>query len=291
MTEEAKTAIQTLQEGGVVSEQLPDFIKRGKAGQGTEALSSNALQPPRLKMAQALTPEITEGILPELKPGNFFSDTTGNIFGSSIKIIPCYFSESYLLYAPKVPGSPGGLLARANDAVHWEPANTEFDVVIDKKGTRVKWKTAETVIASGLDKWGTFDPSDQKSPPAAVHCLNLLAMLPEHLDEGFLVFSFMRSAVKAGKKFAGNLRISNVPSYGRVFELNSKITPNDHGGSHFEPLLKAAGFVADKNTFDRAEEVYKMAADRGIEVDVGDDVNARPDTSRNDEAAAAQSNY
>jgi hypothetical protein len=260
-TEVAKTEL--------VSEQLPDFLKSEKAGQGTEALSANALSPPRFKMAQALSPELEE--LPELRPGMFFNSNSGAIYGSVVRIIPCFMTEAYFLFAPRLPGVTGGLLARANDGMHWSPPNATFEVVIDKSGRKVTWKTADTVARSGLANWGTMDPADQNSKPAAVHAINCVVLTAADLEAGPSVLSFSRSALKQGKKMAGNLSMSRIPSFGRVFELSS-MKVDGPSGPYFEPRFKPVGFVADAKIFNMAKDVYEAAKALGVEVDLGPDM-------------------
>lgn len=247
----------------IATQTLPDFLKGQQGGLGAEGLSTNALTPPRLKLIQALSPEVETGA----KPGDFYNNITEANYGPVVSIIPCWLSEVYFLFAPRVPGSTGGLLARAMDAVHWEPPDTEFDVVINKQGKHIKWRTAKTVSASGLDRWGTFDPDDPKSPPAATHTINCLTLLPDDAESGPSVLSFLRSSLKIGKKFAGNLKLSRVPSFGRIFQLSS-LKVDGQSGPYYEPRVKALGFVGDVAVYDTAREYYEMAKTRGIEVDI-----------------------
>lgn len=252
-----------------VSEVLPDFIKgKAGAGAGTEGLSSDAITPPRLKLIQALSPELEE--VSSLKPGHYYNNVLQKDYGPIVKIIPCYLTEAYLLFAPRVPGSPGGLLARANDGVHWNPANMAFDVVIDKKGTKAVWKTANTVRQSGLSAWGTSDPLDKNSPPAATYAINCVVVVNHEVEDGPMVISFMRSAIKVGKKFAGSLRMARAPSYGRVFELSS-LKVEGPSGPYFEPRLRPLGFIDDPALFADTQAIYEMARRSGVSVDVGAD--------------------
>jgi len=253
-----------------VAVDIPDFMKTAKAGLGTEGLSANALTPPRLKLIQATSPELAEN--EKLRPGVFFNNVSEEDYGAEVEIIPCYLSEAYFLFAPRLPGVPGGLLARANDGVHWQPPNASFEVVIDKKGTKTTWTTADTVSKSGLDAWGTFDPSDSKSPPAATHAINCVCLVVNNLKAGPMVLSFVRSALKVGKKFAGNLKMARVPSFGRVFKLSS-FKVEGQSGPYYEPRIKAAGFVGDVNTYNDAEAIYQMARTQGVEVDIAADAH------------------
>ena len=258
-------AVATKASNELTTNQIPDFMK-GMAGKGTESLSSDAIQPPRIKLMQAISPELEE--YDGLKAGDWLNTVTGENYGPTVKIIPCYLTEAYFLFAPRVPGSPGGLLARANDGVHWNPANKDFEVTVDKKGRKVTWTTADTVAKSGLAAWGTSDPDDESSPPAATHAINCMLLLAENVDEGPMVLSFMRSGIKTGKKFAGNLKLSRVPSFGRIFELSS-VNVDGPSGKYLEPRIKADGFVADEQLFKQAQDLYEAARDRGLAVDVG----------------------
>ncbi|RPJ29582.1 MAG: hypothetical protein EHM33_00510 [Chloroflexi bacterium] len=264
-----------------VSVEVPDFMKTAKAGQGTEGLSHNALTPPRLKLIQATSPELAEN--DKLRPGVFSNNVTEQDYGQTVDIIPCYLSEAYFLFAPRLPGVPGGLLARANDGIHWQPANTSFDVVIDKKGAKTTWTTADTVAKSGLDVWGTFDPNDKKSPPAATHVLNCVCLVVNDLGAGPMVVSFLRSGLKVGKKFAGNLKMARVPSFGRVFQLSS-FKVEGQSGPYYEPRVKAAGFVGDVNTYNEAEAIYQMARAQGVDVDIASEAHEPANTTVEDVA-------
>lgn len=265
MGKEAKEVVVKKNGFGAV-EAIPDFMKQAQPGQGTEGLSSNAMSPPRLKLLQALSPELEED--DTLRPGQFLNSISGASYGEAVMIIPCFLNEAYFLFTPRVPGATGGLLARAIDGVHWSPPDGVFEVLVDKKGNKAIWKTAQTVAKSGLAEWGTSDPGDKNSPPAAVHALNCVTLLPEHFEDGPMVLSFVRSALKVGKKFAGNLRMSRVPSFGRVFELTS-LKVEGPSGPYYEPRVKPAGFVGDVNVYNQAKEVYELAKSVGVDVDIG----------------------
>lgn len=260
-----------MNEVSITSDQVPDFMKSEKAGMGAEGLSNSALTPPRLKLAQAVSPEIDS--IMDLKPGQFFNSVGEIVYGNKLSIVPCYLAESYLLFAPRIAGaSSGGLLARANNGVSWDPPNQEFEVVINKRGDKVKWRTADTVGKSGLANWGTSDPSDPKSPPAATWSLNCVTLLPDFLDDGPSVLSFMRSGAKIGKKFAGNLKMSRVPTFGRMFELSS-VKVGEGGDAYYEPRIKAIGFITNPKVYNMGKEIYEMAKDRGVQVDVGEEAH------------------
>jgi hypothetical protein len=262
-----------------VTNVMPEFMK-GMQGKGTEGLSDNALTPPRIKLMQALSPELEE--MDSLKPGAWLNNITMTDYGTSVKIIPCFMTEAYMLFAPRVPGATGGLLARSNDGIHWSPSDATFEVTVDKKGRKAVWKTTDLVSQSGLAAWGTSDPDDKNSPPAASHLINCVVLLADYPDEGPMVLSFTRSSLKIGKKFAGNLKLSRVPSFGRVFDLTS-LKVSGPSGEYYEPRVAALGFVDNTSLFNAAMDIYQSASKHGVAVDIGDE-NISP-------APAEASNY
>lgn len=247
---------------------VPDFMKEDIDQKlGSEHLSSDALRPPRIKLLQKTSPEIDEN--EDLRSGIYYHDGAGLDLGKEVLIIPCYLSESYFLFGPK---QGDGLLARADDGVHWSPADTEFEVQFDAKqggGTAV-WRTAKTVKKSGLDQWGTFKPDDPKSPPAATHSINVVCLLPEYLEVGPAILSFMRSGNKIGKKFASNVRLARAPSFGRLFTMTSQVVDGP-SGAYLEPRFKPTGFVEDEDTYALAKDTYEAVKQRGVQFDPVDE--------------------
>jgi hypothetical protein len=238
---------------------VPDFMKE-YTGQGAEDLSSAALRPPRIKLLQKTSPELDEN--EDLRSGHYYHDGAAIDLGKELQVIPCYLSEAYFLFGPKMGD---GLLARADDGVHWSPPDTDFEVQ-HKDGSVATWRTANTVAKSKLDQWGSFNPSDPKSPPAATHSINVVCLLPEFMDVGPAIFSFMRSGLKIGKKFSSNVKLSTAPAFGRLFTFSSQ-TVDGAEGPYLEPRFKPSGFVQDKDLFAAAKEVYEAAKQRGVQVD------------------------
>ena len=117
-------------------------------GMGLENAEAEDMETPRLKLIQALSPELET--FNKLSAGDFLHTASDLIISEPVLVTPIYFDRRYILWNPRESG--GGILARADDGVHWQPANTTFDVKLDKKngGNKVAWKTADTVKRSGL---------------------------------------------------------------------------------------------------------------------------------------------
>ena len=139
---------------------MPGFMA-GEVGLGTEKLGAGDAEVPRIKLMQALSPELVEY---DIRAGNFWHTLAEENMGSEVRISPIFIDVRFILWRPRKSG--GGILARADDGQHWSPPNGEFAVKLDS-GKEVTWKTAPTVDQSRLAEWGSMDPSDTNSPPAA----------------------------------------------------------------------------------------------------------------------------
>ncbi len=251
--------------GGALA--VPEWMK-GKAGVGTEGLTSKDVEMPRLKLLQGISEELQ--IYDGVKAGQFFHTLAEEALPSSINIVPIYLSKRYVLWRPRPPVDQGGILARADDAVHWQPANTEFTVKIDKKGSTVKWLTANTVDESGLANWGTYDPGDPNSPPAATECHVILVALPEYPQYSPVALFLQRSAIKPARRLLGKLKMSTAPIYGCQFKMDSFI---DHGesGDFNNYRFTANGFVQDPAQGAAYEAMYEQFKRTGVKVKLEDD--------------------
>src|SRR5580692_7697886 len=107
----AKTAVAVKDEGQLT---LPDFMK-GQEGLGTENLGASDVAVPRIKLMQALSPELQE--YNDLKAGNFWHTLAEQNFGSEVRISPIFVDKRFILWRPRKSG--GGILARADNGVNW----------------------------------------------------------------------------------------------------------------------------------------------------------------------------
>lgn len=241
---------------------MPDFMRQ-QAGRGLESLGAGDYEVPRLKLLQAISPEVIEG---GFKPGQFYNTVLEEALDGPISCVPLYVSKAYILWRPRPPIDMGGMIARADDGVHWSPPSGEFDVKVDKRGTTVKWKMAPTVAASGLAEWGSFDPNDPKSPPAATQMINVAMWMREYPELSPVVMTFQRGSIRAGRKFIGKLKMSTAPIYGRIFNVSSFDDKNSNGDSYKNFRLEGAGFVQDGAEFRQYESAYEMFAKLGLKV-------------------------
>jgi len=240
---------------------VPDFMK-DQAGQGTEDLSSADVEIPRIKLLQAISPELTE--YEDVKQAEFFHTVAEVSVGDELTIVPLYIWQSYMLWNPRESG--GGILARADDGVHWNPPNGEHTVKINKGTKTVTWKLAPTVAASRLDQWGSYDPDNANSQPAATRMYNIVAYLPDHPDLSPVVITLQRSGIKPARRFLGKLKITRAPSYGQRFVMSSTQDTNSNGDKFWNYKLTGAGFVTDQDEFESYKALYEQFKESGARI-------------------------
>lgn len=255
-TKKQQQAVAKVESGSLA---LPDYMAKYRNA-GGEGADTSKLEMPRITLLQALSKEVQEG---GMKAGNFFHTIAEQELGEELKIVPILFRSQYILWNPRENG--GGILARADDGKHWNPADAEFNVKIDKKGTQVTWKTAETVEESGLAQWGTFDPKDPKSQPAATEMYTFLVAMPDHPELGLAVLALSRSQVRVARKFLSSLKFSELPFFGQQFVMKSVSDTNKNNEKFLNFKFVRAGFVPE-NEFPRYAGLYEKFRDQSFAV-------------------------
>jgi len=262
----AKQAVKTVQDEPRQHElALPDWMK-GDIGKGAENIGRDDLETPRLKLIQALSPELQAN--DELRAGDFFHTAAEHVFRGPFRVVPLYMDKRYILWNPRDSG--GGILARADDGVHWNPPNAAFNVKLDRKdgGQAVTWKTANTVQQSRLAEWGSTNPNDANSAPAATQMINYVFAFPDFHDLMPAVFTFQRSAVKYGRRFNTKIKTltMSTPLFGLVFEMASFVDRNKVSQEFHSPLIKGMGRVQEEALYREYKTQHEMFAKAGLTI-------------------------
>lgn len=245
------------------SASLPAHM-RDDAGMGKENIGQADMDIPRLKLMQGLSKELT--LYDGLKAGHFFHTATEAIFDEPIRVVPIFMDKQYILWRPLEDG--GGILARAPDGVHWQPSSGTFKVKLDRKdgGGEAEWKMAPTVQESGLANWGTMNPRDSNSPPAATLMYNFLLAFPDDPDQLPAVLTFQRSSIKIGRKFMTKLKTVRTPLFGSVFTLSSFEDHNSANQDFFNINMVGAGVVEDRDLYQYYKDLHMSLADKGLNI-------------------------
>jgi hypothetical protein len=232
---------------------LPAFVQK-QAGVG--GLGVGDVEIPRLKLLQAQSPELSE--FKNAKQGEFWHSLIDDSIGSTVRICPIYIDWRFILWRPREAG--GGILARSDDGKHWTPADTEFTVTL-KSGHEVKWRTARTVAASGLNRRGSYDPSDPKSPPAATRMYSIVCSFPDRQDLPPAVVILQRAATRMATKLIGKLKVLRAPSFGVIVEMASV-----KSGEFYNYAFELFGPVEDKAFYEENFAQYRFFMERGLKV-------------------------
>jgi hypothetical protein len=237
--------------------QLPGFVRK-YAHKGGLGLGDGEI--PRLKLLQVRSPELTK--FNNAKQGEFWHSQVDNCLGSAVRICPIYIDWRFILWRPRQAG--GGILARADDGKHWIPADSEFTVELES-GHKVKWRTAHTVAASGLNRRGSYNPADPKSPPAATRIYSIVCSFPDRQDLPPAVVILQEAATKAATKLIGKLKVLRAPSFGVIVEMAS-VKNKSSSGDWYNYAFELAGPVEDKPFYERNFAQFRFFMQRGLKV-------------------------
>lgn len=230
----------------------PDYLKTYDGNLGTEDMGSDDLTVPRLKLAQALSPEVQDG---DLKAGNIFLSLTGQRLDNEgvLRIVPIAYTKEYILWRPRQDNG-GGILARARRVdtpsgirFGWDQPNCKFEVKVGGN-IPVIWETKEYIDQDGLDRWGSEIPGDSTSGMAATVHHNYVVSLPDH-DNIVAALSMARSQTKRAKDFNGILKLGNAPMFARVFDIRviDEQSKKKNNAKYKNLQIVPAGFVPEES--------------------------------------------
>lgn len=241
---------------------VPSFMQK-YSGMGTEVLKGDDVEVPRIKLLQALSPELDE--FNEAEKGSFWHAMADAALGESIRIVPVWVDVSYILWRPREMG--GGILARAADGIHWSPDHGEFKVTLKNVKEPVTWTLAKTVVASGLGEWGSMNPADNNSPPAATRMYNVVCVMPDlSLELSPAVVTLQRSAIGVARKFLGKMKISNAPSFGQYYTMEAVEDTNKTNDKFYNYKFTKAGFVENEEDLEKYHQTYQAFKDMGLRI-------------------------
>lgn len=158
------------------------------AGQGFENMSNGEVAVPRLLIAQAISDVVTNG---SVKVGHFYNSISGKDYGESVDVIVCHFQKVWVEWKK----NQGGYVA-----TH-EVGSIE---VTGDNYSGMEHKDAEGNINDVIETW------------------NYLAVLPEHLEDGYMIFGSTRGNLKYLKGWNTQMRYLRTPS-GKAAPLFSSI--------------------------------------------------------------------
>lgn len=231
---------------------LPAYLQDQKY-RDEDNFDSSDIVLPRIKLLQGISPEIEQH--EHAKAGCFWHSGMDINLGEEIVFVPADRRKKYLLSAPLEDGQ--GVLARADDAKTWSTLG-EWQVKLKHVKKPVTWKITDLDLAkSGLANWGSSNPEDEDSQPAATLFYDYLVFLPDHLDLGPAIISLSRSSVRPAKKGL-NDKIEFHKDQGRPMQsLKFKaksVSETSPSGDFKNWSFISAGFNLDEDLFNSARE-------------------------------------
>jgi hypothetical protein len=234
-----------------------DFVRLGNVG-------IQDMEIPALKLLQGLSPEVKENHA--LRAGRWYHTILERDLGPVVqKAVIEVVHRSVDLWSPKdVRGVESKLLARSADGVNWDRPNQIFPVLL-ANGLKVEWNTRANVGASGLLNWGSSNPNDPNSTPAAnlVYTLILRIIEPEGIGAP-CIYIPSKMARKAVMRLNSRIdaRMAKTPPLKQLFSISAvEKSGRSPGISWFEPDFSSAGELDDPELY----EVIKAEARRFAE--------------------------
>jgi len=236
--------------------QVPDYLRDFKKASIGNVDSSDRIIP-RIKLIQAISPELQD--FPDAKAGQFWHTVAQQNLGPSLKAIPIIIRKSYVLWAPR--SDDRGILARAMDGIHWDPADAEFTVKPKGSSNSITYRTRKTVAESKLDQFGSSIPGDANSPPAASLTYNMMWYLVDFPELSPSLIINTRSSVKPMQQLLSRIDSKPVPHYVQVYAIGS-VQQKGAEGPYFNFAYTGLGF-ADKPQADTASALYERFGEGG----------------------------
>lgn len=261
VAEPAKTAM-------VLADTAPAFMEQDR-GEGLSNLDTADFTLPRVTLLQALSAPVQDDDQPQ---GTFYHILAEENLGTSMRCAIIDVRKNVVLWRPRNDTSGARILARSENCVDWNKPNSEFEVTL-KSGKKVKWNTGKDVRSSGLTEWGSADPADPESEPAATVSLNLLVMNLDNLAMGPFILSLQRAQLKHGEALKAKLLMASdrCPTYGQVFDISSKKV-TDVKGSFFSYKFERAGFIQDESVYKLLKNWHEQIQGKTIAIDGEDDI-------------------
>lgn len=247
-----------------ISTDAPDFlVEYGTKNTGLEGLTKSDFKIPEIKLIQGMSPELTtyKGVA---VVGEYFHTGMMKSLGTSFRSILCVIKKRAVLWRPKSDNG-GGLLATSDDCIHWKSgANQKFSVMLKGAKAPVVWDTKSNVIESGLLNFGTMNPEDEKSPPAAVEYYEYIHYLPDFEHASPAVSRVKSTGLDNAKKLNSYFLLQGKPIFAHALQWHADEKKGEDG-IWTVPLAKPIGYV-DRTTFEICKEMHAQYS--GISLDI-----------------------
>lgn len=209
-------------------DQVPDYIKQGQ-NRGSENVSQDDLQLPRIDVLQALSPQVNkkkDEYIDGAEVGMIFNTLTGELYPEGIHITPVSFVKRFLVWVDRKQDAEGGL--------------------------RGVFDTAEDAEAFMEDQ---EDESKLELVPTAEHLVLL-----DNGDE--VILSMAKSRMKVSRKFNSLVRLNSGDRFSRRYKVTS-VDDKSAKGEFQNIKVENAGYPS-KEVYEKAEQLYTAIASGSV---------------------------
>lgn len=231
-------------------QQLPEHLRGATKTARIGNVDTSDIIIPRVKLLQAISSEVTT--FTNAKAGTFWHTIAEASMGSPIIGIPIVIRKTYALWSPRADDR--GILARANDGIHWDVPGAEFTIKPKGSPKPITYKLGKTVQENGMDQFGSSIPEDPNSPPAASLTYHTMWWFPEFRDYSPAIIINTRSSVKKAKMLISKIELRPVNHYAQKFAIGA-VQEQGEEGPFWNYSYASDGF-ADEEQYKVAEALY-----------------------------------
>jgi hypothetical protein len=198
---------------------------------GFEMMTGKDMTVPRLSLAQSTTPQTkraNEKYIPDLEEGMFFNSMTGEIYGTSVEVIPLFFFKSRIFFKDLKEG--GGVICQAPGP----------------DGTKCQLNAGGPCLHSN---WGA-----KGEPPECNEFLNYPCIMVPNQD--LIAVSLKSTGLKAAKDWNTLMRMRKADMFAGRYTIESKPARNKAGLDYFAYKIDNAGWVEDEALYRFCGNMY-----------------------------------
>lgn len=229
---------------------VPAYIKNSGTARGSESVTSEDIQIPRLEVAQDLSAIVKSG---DAKPGDLYNSVTGEVYPDGVNFVPIMFTKQYLVWKDRKAG--GGFL-----------------------GAYATPELAQARIAEAVD--AGENSRVLAIVPTPIH----YGLVVQEIEEGKFkmveaAMSMPRSKEKISKRFNSMVQLAEGDRFSRMYSVGS-VEASSQGGDYHNLDIRPNGW-APEQVYLAAEKIYEKVIKTGINVnhEGGDEESSGGDRS------------
>jgi len=238
--------------------EVPGYLK-SESGKGLEEVGTEDLLLPRLKLLQALSPEVVEEGVPA---GEFFHSLTKKGMGNSVDIIPLYHFKSRIRWRSRDAG--GGIICFSADGKSYSFNYAEEE--------------APSLCANcKMSNWNNKAEGKDRQPACTLYYNFVVLMLPDYQMIGL---SFSKTSISAARKLITMVKYmgGNLDLFARKYTLSSKLVKKKEF-TFFAADFKSKGFVTEKE-YGLASKLYEGVSKRPVIIETEEESKVSKDETK-----------